>query len=124
LTNDVLFFLFGANQPVDRTTLWTAVTAFITLSGFVVAGVQLFAIRKISRADFQKTFIDSFFVPDTRTLLSLLMNSAIEFDILCICEEERQIDELPYFRIRREIADQLAGIIPFDSHKKDIQNLR
>jgi hypothetical protein len=78
---------------------------------------QLRSIRRTSRADFTKRFIDSFFSDDTRTLFTLLLNSALEYAVRPIKVGSDKIDELPYLRIKKEIADQLAGIVPFDPAK-------
>jgi hypothetical protein len=111
----VAVFLFG--KPLDRTALWTAVVAIVTafVAGF--AAFQLRSIRKTSQADFTKRFIDSFFVADTRTLFTLLLNSALEFAVRKIKVGGDVIDELPYLRIKKEVAEQLSGIVPFNPEK-------
>ncbi len=46
------------------------------------------------------------------------MNSALEFTVLQIKDKEgKEIDHLPYLRIKTEIADQLKGIIDIDPQK-------
>ena len=64
-----------------------------------------------------KRFIDSFFVEDSRTLFTLLLNSALEFAVRPIEVGGDKIDELPYLRIKKEIADQLIGIVPLNPEK-------
>jgi hypothetical protein len=114
----LLLFLFrGAGNTVDRTTLWTAAIVLVTALAALFGLIQLRNIRCTSRADFTKRFIDSFFVADTRTLFTLLLNSALEFDIQKIVIDGREIDELPYLRIKKEIVEQLKGIVPFDPLK-------
>lgn len=86
----------------------------------LAAGFALFQLRSIcitSRVDFTKRFIDSFFVEDSRTLFTLLLNSALGFAVRKIEVGGDQIDELPHLRIKNEIADQLAGIVPLNPEK-------
>ena len=64
-----------------------------------------------------KRFIDSFFVEASRTLFTLLLNSALEFAVRPIEVGGDKIDELPYLRIKKEIADQLIGIVPFNPER-------
>jgi hypothetical protein len=45
------------------------------------------------------------------------MNSALEFDVKSIVENGQPANELPYLRIKREIANQLTGIVAFDPNK-------
>src|SRR5689334_19721394 len=97
----LLFWLFGANQPIDRTALWTGVIAIVAVVGALFAYRQLANIREISGADFAKRFIDSFFTQDTRTLFTLLMNSALQFTVKEISENGKQIDRLPCFEIKQ-----------------------
>jgi hypothetical protein len=89
------------------------------LTGIVAgfAAFQLRSIKRTSRADFTKRFIDSFFVEDSRTLFTLLLNSALEFAVRQIKVGGDKIDELPYMRIKKEIAEQLTGIVLFDSER-------
>jgi len=114
---DWLLLLFGANQSIDRTALWTGILTVIALFGSFFAWLQLRSLGKTSSADFAKQFSDSFFTPQSRTLFSLLLNSALEFRKMPIMEGDSKIYELPYFRIRADVATQVAGIIKFD-HKK------
>lgn len=113
----VALLLFGSNDTVDRAALWTGAIAFVTAIAATVALIQLHSIRRTSRADFTKRFIDTFFVSDTRTLLTLLHNSALEFALRKIEVGGDVVDELPYLRIKKEMADQLTGIVPFDPAK-------
>jgi hypothetical protein len=113
----VAVFLFGAGKTVDRTALWTGAIAIVTGVVASFAAYQLRSILRTSRADFTKRFIDSFFVEDSRTLFTLLLNSALEFAVRKIEVGGDEIDELPYLRIKKEIADQLTGIVPFNPDK-------
>jgi hypothetical protein len=115
--HEIAVFLFGADKPIDRTALWTGAIALVTVIAAGAALVQLHNIGRTSRADFTKRFIDSFFVSDTRSLFTLLLNSALEFDVRQIVIDGREIDQLPYLRIKKEIAEQLTGIVPFDPAK-------
>jgi hypothetical protein len=109
---DLLAWLFGTNDHgIDRTALWTGVIALVTFGAVLFAWVQLRAIRKTSRADFAKCFIDTFFSDDTRTLFALLMNSALTFEVKNIDENGQKVDRLPYMKIKPEIVKQLSGII-------------
>jgi hypothetical protein len=109
---DLLAWLFGTNDHgIDRTALWTGVIALVTFGAVLFAWVQLRAIRKTSRADFAKRFIDTFFNDDTRTLFALLMNSALTFEVKNIDENGQKVDRLPYMKIKPEIVKQLSGII-------------
>ena len=113
---DLLAWLFGTNDHgIDRAALWTGVIALVTFGGVLFAWVQLRAIRKTSRADFAKRFIDTFFNDDTRTLLALLMNSALAFEAKNICENGQKIDRLPYMKIKPEIVKQLSGIVAVET---------
>jgi hypothetical protein len=48
----------------------------------------------------------------------LLLNSALEFAVHRIVDGRGdKIDELPYLRIKREIADQLTGIVAMNPEK-------
>jgi hypothetical protein len=49
--------------------------------------------------------------------LTLLLNSALEFAVRKIEVGGDKIDELPYLRIRKEIIEQVTGIVPFDPAK-------
>lgn len=89
----------------------------MTVLAAVGALLQLRSIRRTSRADFTKRFIDSFFGADTRTLFTLLLNSALEFAVRPIEVGGDKIDELPYLRIKKEIGDQLTGIVPLHPEK-------
>jgi hypothetical protein len=117
VAHEIAVFLFGANKAVDRTALWTGAIAVVTALAAGFSLFQLRSIRIISRAEFTKRFIDSFFVEDSRTLFTLLLNSALEFAVRKIEVGGDQIDELPYLRIKKEIADQLAGIVPLNPAK-------
>jgi len=110
-------FLFGYGTLVDRVALWTGTIVIVTALAAGFGLLQLRSIRRTSRADFAKRFIDSFFNPDTRSLLTLLLNSALEFDVKKIVAEGREIDQLPYLRINNAVRDQLNGIVPFDVTK-------
>jgi hypothetical protein len=66
---------------------------------------------------FTKRFNEAFFVDDTRTLFTLLLNSALEFAVRKIEVAGDKIDELPYLRIKKEVTEQLTGIVPFDTAK-------
>ena len=109
----ILNFLFGSNaHGIDRTALWTGVTALAALIAVLVAWFQLGKTAKTTQADFAKRFVDSFFTEDTRTLFAFLMNSALEFKVLIInAEDGTEIDNLPYFRIKPDIANQLKGLV-------------
>jgi hypothetical protein len=116
---DLLAWLFGTNEHgIDRTALWTGVIALVTFGGVLFAWVQLRAIRKTSRADFAKRFIDTFFNDDTRTLFALVMNSALVFEVKNICDNGQKIDRLPYMKIRPEIVAQLAGIVAVETGRR------
>jgi hypothetical protein len=71
--------LFGT--PVDKIAMWTAILTVVTLSAVLVAWRQLSGLRAISQADFTYRFIDSFFQAETRTLITLLSQSALKFEI-------------------------------------------
>jgi hypothetical protein len=119
----VVDFLFGnAEGCIDKTAVWTAILAFITLILVVVAWYQLSSIRKTTRADYLKRLNDSFFTEETRNLLVLLFNSAIEFATLPIKNKDNtlDIDELPYFRIDEVVLKQLtdSGLIYLPSWRK------
>jgi hypothetical protein len=109
--HDLFLFLFGANRPVDRTALWTGAIALVTIAGVTFALLQLQSIRRISRADFAKRFVDAFFSDDTRTLFTLLMNSALEYSVRAIAEHGRPLARLPYFRLKPEVLNQFAGLM-------------
>jgi len=119
----ILDYLFGnAEGCIDKTAVWTAVLCFVTLSLVGVAWYQLSSIKKTTRADYLKRLNDSFFTQDTRNLLVLLFNSAIEFSILPIRNTEgtNDIDELPYFEIDKSVLKQLkeAGLILLPEWRK------
>jgi hypothetical protein len=108
----ILHFLFGTGQQIDRTAFWSGIAAISAGIAVLVAWLQLSSLRKTSRADFVKRFIDSFFVTETRSLFTLFMNSALEFDELKIKDDKGEIiDHLPYFKIKKDVADQLGGIV-------------
>lgn len=114
----ILYFLFGANHYIDRTALWAGIAVIVAAAGVAVALIQLGGIKKISRADFAKRFLDTFFIPETRTLFALLMNSALEFEVLEIKDKAGEIiDRLPYLRIKKDVADQLRGIVPVENER-------
>ena len=115
--HEVAVVLFGTSKAIDRTALWTGIVAIVTALAAGGALLQLRSIRRTSRADFTKRFIDSFFVADTRTLFTLLLNSALEFAIRKIEVGGDVIDELPYLRIKKEVAEQLSGIVPVNPEK-------
>jgi hypothetical protein len=109
-------FLFGnAEGFIDKTSLWTAVLA-------IIAYVELSSIKKTARADYLKRLNDSFFTEETRNLLVLLFNSAIEFSVLTIKNKEgtADIDKLPYFRIDESVLKQLKdnGLISLPEWRK------
>lgn len=114
----ILHFLFGSGQYIDRSALWSGVAVILAAIGVAIALVQLGGIKKVSRADFAKRFIDTFFTPETRTLFTLLLNSALKFDVLEIADEAGTvIDRLPYWRIDKSVAAQLHGIVPVEETK-------
>jgi hypothetical protein len=96
LGHNLSVLLFG--EQLDRTAIWTAVIAGVTVLGVAVALRQLAGIRATSRADFTFRFIESFFTHETRVLFSLLMNSALTFDTKDIVENGKKIDRLPYLK--------------------------
>lgn len=102
---------------VDRTALWTGAIAIVTVLAAGLAIFQLRNIRRTASADFTKRFINSFFVADTRCLFTLLLNSALEFDLKKILIDGRELDELPCLRIKKVVTDQLTGIVSFDPTK-------
>jgi hypothetical protein len=107
----LFLFLFGAYRPVDRTALWTGMIAFTTIVGVIYAGRQIRHIRRTSKADFAKRFVDSFFTSEAPTLFTLLINSALDFDVKIITEDSKQIDRLPYFPIKTAIVEQIDRMI-------------
>jgi hypothetical protein len=116
----ILNSLFGtnANGEVDRTAVWTGVAAFAAIGAIFVAWIELGGAAKTTRADFAKRFVDSFFTKETRGLFTLLMNSALEFKILEIKGKNgKKIDELPIFEIKKDITDQLKGVVDVGSGK-------
>ena len=119
----VLDFLFGnAEGCIDKTAVWTAVLAVMTLFLTIVAWSQLSSIRKTTKADYLKRLNDSFFTEETRNLLVLLFNSAIEFSVLPIKGKESAspIDRLPYFKINEYVLKQLkdSGLISLPEWRK------
>jgi hypothetical protein len=111
--------LFGVHDNgIDRAALWTGAAAVAAFIAIGIAIHELKSTRETTRADFAKRFVDSFFTRDTRELLTLLMNSALEFEVLKIKDKEgKQIDSLPYFKINEDIARQLHGIIENNQQK-------
>ncbi len=102
----ILHFLFGSNHCIDRSALWAGIAVLLALVGVGIAYWQLRGIKKISRADFAKRFIDTFFADETRTLFALLMNSALESEVLEIRDKNGQvIDHMPFLKIRKDIAN-------------------
>lgn len=100
-------------------SFWTAIAVIIALIGLVIAWYQLNHIRQTSRADFAKRFIDTFFTDATRTLFALLMNSALEFKVLDISNEQgEKIDQLPYLKIKKAVLDQLKGLVKLEADKE------
>lgn len=119
----ILDFLFSnAEGCIDKTALWTAVLAIMTLFLIIVAWSQLSSIRKTTKADYLKRLNDSFFTEETRNLLVLLFNSAIEFSVLPIKGKESAspIDRLPYFKIDEFVFKQLKdnGLISLPKWRK------
>ena len=111
----ILHFLFGSGQYIDRSAFWSGVAVLLAAIGVLIALIQLGGIKKVSRADFAKRFVDSFFSSETRTLFALLMNSALEFTVLEIVDDTgKMIDRLPYWRIKQRVASQLRGIVRLD----------
>jgi hypothetical protein len=103
---NVLHFLFGSNQWIDRSAFWAGIAGVLALLGVSIAFWQLRGIKKISRADFAKRFNDTFFTNETRTLFSLLLNSALEFEVLEITDKDKKvIDRMPFLNIRRDVVE-------------------
>lgn len=96
----LLNLLFGTNgNGIDRTALWTGVTALAAFAAVFVAWYELSKTSETTRADFAKRFVDSFFTAETRQLFALLMNRALEFEVLVIKDKDgKEIDRLPYFK--------------------------
>jgi hypothetical protein len=113
----LLSWLFGYGKSIDRTAFWTGAIAIITFVGIVFALLQLRSIRRTSSADFAKRFIDTFFTPETRTLFTLLMNSALGFTVKEISEGGKQIDRFPCLEIKREILTQLSGFVQIEENR-------
>ena len=109
----------GGGKTVDRTARWTGAIAVVTaLVGGLRVLLQLRSIRRTSRADFTKRFIDSFFVEDSRTSV----HAAAEFRprICRAANRGRRATKsmsCPTLRIKKEIADQLIGIVPLNPEK-------
>jgi hypothetical protein len=119
----ILEFLFGnAEGCIDKTAVWTAVLVVMTLFLIIVAWSQLSSIRKTTKADYLKRLNDSFFTEETRNLLVLLFNSAIEFSVLPIRGKGSTIpiDRLPYFKIDEFVLKQLKdnGLISLPDWRK------
>jgi hypothetical protein len=117
VAHEIAAFLFGAGKTIDRTAQWTGAIAVVTAFAAGFGLFQLRSIQRTSRADFTKRFIDSFFVEDSRTLFTLLLNSALEFAVRQIEVGGDEIDTLPYLGIKKDIADQLTGIVPLNPDK-------
>jgi hypothetical protein len=117
----LLVLLFG--EHADRTVIWTAIIAAITLVGVTVAWRQLAGIRATSRADFTFRFIESFFTADTRAVFSLLTNSALTFEVKEILKDGKVVDRLPFLKIDPRIVEQMAGVITIPSGKTGYSGL-
>jgi hypothetical protein len=118
-----IYYLFGnADGGIDKTALWTAALVIVTFILLLVAYFQLSNIKKTARAEYIKRLNDSFFTEETRNLIVLLFNSAIELSILPIMDKEGkdQIDELPYFKIKEFVLEQLknSGLISLAEWRK------
>jgi len=114
----IVYYLFGSNHYIDRSALWAGIAVVVAAVALAIALIQLHGLKRISRADFAKRFLDTFFVPETRTLFTLLMNSALEFDVLEIKDASgKVIDRLPYLRIKKDVAEQLRGIVPVEKER-------
>jgi hypothetical protein len=62
--DEILLFLFGGpGNTVDRTAAWTGAIGLVTAVAAIAGFRQLWNIRRTSRADFTKRFIDSFLLP-------------------------------------------------------------
>ena len=123
MTTDFIYILFGnAEGCIDKTALWTAALVIVTFILLLVAYFQLSNIKKTARAEYIKRLNDSFFTEETRNLMVLLFNSAIELSTLPIMDEEgkTKIDELPYFKIKEFVLEQLknSGLISFADWRK------
>lgn len=111
----IISFLFGVNHGIDRVAFWTGIAAVAAIVAIFIAYVELDSARKTARADFANRFVEAFFTKETRELFTLLMNSALEFDVLIIKDRDgKQIDRLPYLKIRKEIAKHLQGLVMID----------
>lgn len=119
---DALVSLFGNSEgSIDKTAVWTALLAIVTVFLLCVAWVQLSSIKETAKADFLKRLNDSFFTENTRNLIVLLSNSAIDFKILPIKDISGfKIDELPYLEIRDSVLKQLMdkGVISLPEWRK------
>ena len=116
----ILFFLFGVpnRDYIDKPAFWTFLIGVLAIG---VAYSQLSSIKKTSKADFLKKFNDNFFTPETRNLITLLLNQAIEFYECPIYDEKgEKSDRLPAFRIIAHVRDQLenAGLIKLENWRK------
>jgi len=109
---DFAALLFGEHGgQLDRTTIWTAVSATVTLIAVAVAWRQLAGLRAISRVDFTFRFMDGFFTSETRTLFLLLLNSALTFEEIEISRAGRPPDRLPCLKINWDIVRQIPGVV-------------
>ena len=119
LIESILKFVFGNHEgQLDRTGVWTAFAALAAFLAVLVARSELGSTRKTTQADFAKRFVDSYFTSETRAIFALLMNSALQFEVLSIKDKDgAEIDNLPFFKIKTAIADQLKGIVDIDSAK-------
>jgi hypothetical protein len=124
MLHKILIYFFGSNAGViDRAGFWTGVSALMTglaavvaIVAIIIAVVQLRAAAKTARADFGKRFADSFFTTETRELFTLLMNSALKFQVMDIFDKDgKKIDYLPIFTIDREVARQLEIVVKVES---------
>lgn len=115
--NKVVSFISGttthSGSDIDRLGLWTFALALATAFLVFVAWWQLRSIKKTSRAEFIKKFNDSFFTEDTRKLITLLFNSALEFCVLDIKLKDKKDDRLPYLKLKADVVEQIkkAGLI-------------
>src|SRR5262245_50818321 len=114
----LLYFLAGTHHLIDRAAFWTMVSGVAALIAVLVAWRQLSGLKKISNADFTQRFTKEFFTADTRELLTLLMNSALQFDVQEIKDKcGNVIDGLPYLKIRKEIRDQIIHTGTFNKER-------
>jgi len=115
MIENILSFISGttarSGSDIDRLGLWSFVLVLVTALLVLVAWWQLRSIKKTSRAEFIKKFNDSFFTKETRELVLLLSNSALEFSVLEI--KDKEDDRLPYLKLKGNVVEQLktAGLI-------------